>query len=109
MRWLGPIALSLALTTQALGVRAADETARDPATAEALFTEGRKAFDAGRFAEACQKFAESQRLDPGAGTLINLAACREKTGEIALAWAAWKEALDNLRSDDDRRPEVERR
>ena len=82
---------------------------RDPATAEALFQAAKSAFEAGRYAEACQKFAESQRLDPGAGTLINLAACREKTHELALAWEAWQEALRSLTNDDERRPEVQRR
>lgn len=83
--------------------------ARDPAAAEALFEEGRRAMDAKRFSEACDKFAESQRLDPAAGTLVNLAACRERTGELALAWEAWRQALQLLPSDDKRRPEVARR
>jgi hypothetical protein len=95
------VALLLALPARAQG--------RDPATAEALFEAARSAFEAGHYAEACAKFAESQRLDPGAGTLINLAACREKENKLSLAWEAWQEALRLLRSDDDRRPEVERR
>jgi hypothetical protein len=82
---------------------------RDPAAAEALFQAGRKAYDVGSYAEACRKFSESQRLDPGAGTLINLAACREKTQELSLAWEAWQEALRALPQGDERRPEVEHR
>jgi hypothetical protein len=83
--------------------------ASDPAAAEALFAAGRASFDAGDYDSACAKFAESQRLDPAAGTLTNLAACNERRGRLASAWENWREALSLLRSDDDRRPGVEKR
>lgn len=82
---------------------------RDPAAAELLFREARKALDAGRTEEACSKFAESQRLDPAPGTLINLAACREKLGQLASAWETWQQALRTLPPQDERRPGVETR
>lgn len=81
----------------------------DAAAAEALFREGRSAFDSGDYPKACAKFAESQRLDPGAGTLINLAACREKLKQLASAWEAWQQALTWLPRGDPRIPEVKRR
>ena len=56
------------------------------AQAETLFRQGRQLLDAGKTAEACSAFAESQRLEPAVTTLVNLAACREKNGQLATAW-----------------------
>lgn len=69
----------------------------DQARAEALFTEGRKLLAASHFAEACPKFAESQRLDPAIGTQLNLGDCYEKTGRTASAWAVFRDAATEAR------------
>lgn len=59
--------------------------------AEALFEEGRKLV-AQNPAQACPKFAESQRLDPSPSTLLNLGSCYERIGKTASAWATYREA-----------------
>jgi hypothetical protein len=76
----------------------------DPATAEALFRQGRQSMESKNYQDACQKFGESQKLDPAAGTLMNLATCEEKLGRLASAWQHWKEAIDALPPKDERIP-----
>ena len=69
-------------------VRAQSNTA----LAEQLYLEGQKLMQAGRVDDACAKFADSERLDPALGTLINLAVCHEKQGRIATAWGEFTDA-----------------
>ncbi len=62
------------------------------ARARSLFEEGRVEMRAGHYSEACPKFADSKTLDPGAGTMLNLAYCYEKLGRAAAAWAEYRAA-----------------
>jgi hypothetical protein len=78
----------------------AEPSAADKSLATALFKEGRALVDQGHFAEGCRKLEESQRLDPGGGTLLNLALCHEKEGRTATAWAEFTEALGIAKRDD---------
>lgn len=73
------------------GAARADE-APSVAAATLLFDEGVKLMDSGRAAEACPKLARSQALAPSGGTLLALGECYEKTGRVASAWLAFREA-----------------
>ncbi len=72
----------------------------DIATAEALFREARQLLQDGQLGLACEKFSESQRQDPSAGTLLNLADCHERMGKTATAWAEFIAAKSLARSQD---------
>jgi hypothetical protein len=86
MRRRAALALS-ALALNALSPLPAFAQSSDSATARALFAEGRKLMNDKRFEDACPKFEESLRLDPGMGTQFNLAFCWEQIGRSASAWA----------------------
>src|SRR6476659_3559364 len=94
---MGPphVRLGLAFSTSAVclllagGARA---QANDAAAAQSLFNDGKRLMAAGQYAVACPKFSESQRLDPGIGTMLGLADCNAKNGQTASAWALFNEA-----------------
>lgn len=71
------------------------------AQAEVLFREGRELMQKGKYAEACASFEQSQKLEPAPATLLNLAGCREKVGQIATAWGLFLEAERKTRSAND--------
>lgn len=76
-----------------LSTLAGPAAAQSAATqADALFKQGRAQMAAGNLEAACTAFDSSQQLDPAVTTLLNLADCREKRGQLATAWGLFVEA-----------------
>lgn len=94
------LAISLCIPSTALGQGASPGTEDSPAAR--LFQDGRDAMKRGDYAGACSKFEESERLVAAPGTLLNLAACREKLGKVAGALKALEEARAALPAGDSR-------
>jgi hypothetical protein len=94
-RSLALLALYVATPLYVLDGSAAEPPAsgRNPAAAQALFEEAQRGVAAGDYEQACPKFRASYGLDPGGGTLLNLADCLEKQGRTASAWSTYKDAL----------------
>lgn len=92
-RW---ILLSAALVAFPCAARAGA-----PSEAERRFDEGKALIASGQVAEACAAFEASNRLEPGIGTTLHLARCRETLGELAAARATFDEArvMANARGD----------
>ncbi len=82
--------LALAMFLAALLSGGRDARA-DTAAAQALFDAAKQLMAQGKYADACPRLEESQRLDPGIGTQFNLAACYEQLGRTASAWSMFLE------------------
>lgn len=91
---LGLIFVALAATTVARPAAAGDGAA----AAEVMFSEGKRLAQEGNYAAACPQFEESQKLDPGVGTLYRLADCYERIGRTASAWAAFLEVASSAKA-----------
>jgi hypothetical protein len=92
----GILCAAFALTN--LWSRAGSAQQHDPAAAQGLFDQARELSRQGRYAEACPKLLESNRLDPGIGTQFHLADCYEKSGKIAAAWATFLDVASQARA-----------
>ena len=84
------------------------QSKEDLARADALFNAGKALTDAGQFADACAKFAESKRLAPGLGVTLYLADCYEHIGRTASAWNEFRSAEGLARARNDKRADVAR-
>lgn len=97
LRFLGlgtsGLAAALALATPV----AAEPSANQRATAEALFRKATELMDAQQYAEACAKFQASQDLDPTLGTMLYLADCYDRAGRTASSWALFQAASQKAR------------
>jgi len=94
----------VALLTSAGGARA--QSKEDVARADALFDAAKALTDAGQYADACAKFAESERLAPGLGVTLYLADCYERIGRTASAWTEFLSAEGLARQRNDKRAAV---
>ena len=76
----------------------------NPKGAEALFRDGRQALKQGDYAKACQLFGKSYSLDPAPGTLMNIAECEERQGQLLVALQHFRQTAESLGPDDERLP-----
>ena len=93
----GNLRPSLLLVLGALSLSSGGAAQSPAAMAESLYLDGKRLLDEKKYAEACPKLAESERLEPAGGTELALALCYDEWGKIASAWAAYRDALASAR------------
>jgi hypothetical protein len=98
-----PFACLLAAVTVAMPA-IAQSSSPDVKAADALFASAKAAMERGDFATACPRFAESQRLDPATGTILNMGECEARAGRLAVALAHFQMARAALPAGDFRIP-----
>ncbi|HEY5924705.1 MAG TPA: hypothetical protein VIV11_23660 [Kofleriaceae bacterium] len=81
-----------------VGALAATAYAQSPnpnaKAADEAFKQGRELYKQDKFAEACEQFDKSHKLDPAYGTLFNLSQCSEKIGKLATAATGYREVVE---------------
>jgi len=92
--------ISLAVLLALCSVAAAD---KDKERADALFKQGRKLMGEKRYADACQAFEESFKLDPGIGAEMNVGKCYQEWGNLARAYRAYMKAEELAKEQGDSR------
>ena len=86
------LAVGAGLAVLAASGRSLAQPSQDTqAAAAALFEDARRLMAEGKYAVACPKLAESQRMVPGAGTLYQLSVCYEAIGRTASAWVGFRD------------------
>lgn len=87
------LSIGLFLSTFPASAQPREEPTPDQkAQAQVLFDKGKALFDQGKCAEAVPLLSESNRIDPGIGTLLHLSDCQAQLGQTASAWAGFVEA-----------------
>jgi len=76
------------------------QTSTDADSADALFKSAKAAMDRGDLVTACNQLAESLRLDPAPGTLLNLGECEARSGKVAAALGHFQEGRKALPAGD---------
>jgi hypothetical protein len=98
--WFG--ALAWIATAMPREVHAEEPMTEAAVAADRAFNEAQVLMKQGKYTEACARYAESQRLESGIGTLLRLGDCFEKTGRPNSALRSFQqaEALAAKKGDD---------
>lgn len=82
----------ISLVTLVAAALAAAPVHAQSESADILFDQGRKLMAKKDYAGAARALEQSNKVDPAAGTLLNLAECYIKLGRNASAWSAYRDA-----------------
>ncbi len=102
-------AIAIAVAVIAPSAYAQAPTPAQMEKAKKAFGEGKKAFDAGDFPEAIQKFKESYNLSKNPKLLYNVAIANESAGQDDIALFYYRKFLTDAAPDDAQRPDAETR
>ncbi|MGE0402022.1 MAG: hypothetical protein AB7T06_35290 [Kofleriaceae bacterium] len=102
-------AIAVAIAVIAPAAYAQAPTPAQIEKAKKAFAEGKKAFDAGDFPEAIQKFKESYNLSKNPKLLYNVAIANESAGQDDIALFYYRKFLTDAAPDDAQRPDAETR
>ena len=99
---------AISLLSVAPGPVQAQRVEAQRSEADKRFVEARALIKADKLEEACASFEESNRIEPRAGTLIYLGACKERLHRLASALAAFRAALDRAKNQDNKEEATKR-